>query len=289
LTDPIIIVNNLCHTYQSGPLQIKALVDITLEIDPGSCSAIIGITGSGKSTLVQHFNGLLRPTSGSLVVDGVNVKAKGGDLKTLRQNVGILFQFPETQLFEHTVYADVAFGPRRLNLSKSEVRARVLHALDAVGLPPRQFAQRSPFELSGGQRRRVALAGILAMSPKILILDEPTTGLDADGRAEFYQYLQHVQQKDAVTVILVSHDMSEVALLADRLFVLHDGRLVAQGSPRAIFTQDTLLHAWGLMEPPLSELLILLRKQGMPIPGQVFTIDEAFNVLQAISAHTLQE
>jgi energy-coupling factor transport system ATP-binding protein len=289
LTDPIIIVNNLCHTYQSGPLQKKALLDITLEIDPGSCSAIIGITGSGKSTLVQHFNGLLRPTSGSLVVDGVNVKAKGGDLKTLRQNVGMLFQFPETQLFEHTVYADVAFGPRRLNLSKSEVRARVLHALDAVGLPPRQFAQRSPFELSGGQRRRVALAGILAMSPKILILDEPTTGLDADGRAEFYQYLRHVQQKDAVTVILVSHDMSEVALLADRLFVLHDGCLVAQGSPRAIFAQDTLLHAWGLMEPPLSELLILLRKQGLPIPEQVFTIDEAFNVLQAISAHSLQE
>jgi len=289
LTDPIIIVNNLCHTYQSGPLQKKALLDITLEIDPGSCSAIIGITGSGKSTLVQHFNGLLRPTSGSLVVDGVNVKAKGGDLKTLRQNVGILFQFPETQLFEHTVYADVAFGPRRLNLSKSEVRARVLHALDAVGLPPRQFAQRSPFELSGGQRRRVALAGILAMSPKILILDEPTTGLDADGRAGFYQYLRQVQQKDAVTVILVSHDLSEVALLADRLFVLHDGRLVAQGSPRAIFTQDTLLHAWGLIEPPLSELLILLRKQGLPIPEQVFTIDEAFDVLQAIRARSLQE
>lgn len=264
-------------------------MDITLEIEPGSCSAIIGITGSGKSTLVQHFNGLLRPTSGSLVVDSVNVKAKGGDLKTLRHNVGILFQFPETQLFEHTVYADVAFGPRRLNLSKSEVRTRVLHALDAVGLPPRQFAQRSPFELSGGQRRRVALAGILAMSPKILILDEPTTGLDADGRAEFYQYLRHVQQKDAVTVILVSHDMSEVALLADRLFVLHDGRLVAQGSPRAIFTQDTLLHAWGLMEPPLSELLILLRRQGMPIPEQVFTIDEAFNLLQTISARSLQE
>lgn len=282
MTDPIISVKNLYHTYQSGPLQKAALVDITLEIERGSCSAIIGVTGSGKSTLVQHFNGLLRPTSGSLVVDGVNIKAKGADLKTLRQRVGLLFQFPESQLFGHTVYADVAFGPRRLNLSKNEVRTRVLHALNTVGLPPHDYAQRSPFELSGGQRRRVALAGVLAMSPKILILDEPTTGLDADGRNEFYQYLHHIQQKDAVTIILVSHDMSEVALLADQLFVLHNGRLVAQGSPRAIFTQDTLLREWGLMEPPLSELLILLRKKGLPIPEQVFTLDEAFNVLQAL-------
>jgi energy-coupling factor transport system ATP-binding protein len=282
LTDPIISVKNMYHTYQSGPLQKAALVDITMEIERGSCSAIIGITGSGKTTLVQHFNGLLRPTSGALVVDGVNVKAKGGDVSTLRQLVGMLFQFPETQLFEHTVYADVAFGPRRLHLSKSEIRNRVLHALDAVGLPPRQYAQRSPFELSGGQRRRVALAGVLAMSPKILVLDEPTTGLDADGRGEFYQYLRRVQQKEGVTVILVSHDMSEVALLADQLFVLHNGHLVAQGSPRAVFAQDSMLREWGLMQPPLSELLGLLRKQGLAIPERVFTLEEAFSALQEI-------
>ncbi|MDQ6643021.1 MAG: ATP-binding cassette domain-containing protein, partial [Chloroflexota bacterium] len=149
MIDPIISVKNLYHTYQSGPLQKAALIDISMEIERGSCSAIIGITGSGKSTLVQHFNGLLRPTSGSLVVDGVNVRARGGDLKALRQRVGMLFQFPEAELFEHTIYADVAFGPRRLNLPKSEVRTRVLHALDAVGLPPHTYAQRSPFELSG--------------------------------------------------------------------------------------------------------------------------------------------
>jgi energy-coupling factor transport system ATP-binding protein len=282
LTDPIISVKNMYHTYQSGTLQKAALVDITMEIERGSCSAIIGITGSGKTTLVQHFNGLLRPTSGALVVDGANVKAKGGDVSTLRQRVGMLFQFPEAQLFEHTVYADVAFGPRRLHLSKSEVRTRVLHALDAVGLPPRQYAQRAPFELSGGQRRRVALAGILAMSPKILVLDEPTTGLDADGRGEFYQYLRRVQQKDGVTVILVSHDMSEVALLADQLFVLHNGHLVAQGSPRAVFARDSMLREWGLMEPPLVELLGLLRKQGLAIPERVFTLEEAFSALQEI-------
>ena len=247
-----------------------------MEIERGSCSAIIGVTGSGKSTLVQHFNGLLRPTSGALVVDGVNVKAKGGDLKTLRQRVGILFQFPESQLFGHTVYADVAFGPRRLNLSKSEVRTRVLHALDAVGLPPRQFAQRSPFELSGGQRRRVALAGILAMSPKILILDEPTTGLDADGRAEFYTYLRRAQEVQGVTIILVSHDMAEVASLADQLFVLHDGCLVMQGTPRSIFTESERLRHYGLAAPQLGELLSLLRARGLAIPEEIFTLDEAF-------------
>jgi len=282
LTDPIISVKNLYHTYQSGPLQKAALIDISMEIERGSCSAIIGITGSGKSTLVQHFNGLLRPTSGSLVVDGVNVRARGGDLKALRQRVGMLFQFPEAQLFEHTIYADVAFGPRRLNLPKSEVRTRVLHALDAVGLPPRTYAQRSPFELSGGQRRRAALAGVLAMSPKILVLDEPTAGLDADGRAEFYYYLQHIQQKEGVTIILVSHDMSEVATLADQLFVLYNGRLVAQGTPRTIFGQGQTLHQWGLTETPLGELLILLRKQGVAIPLDVFTFEEALNALQAL-------
>ncbi len=282
MTDPIISVKNLYHTYQSGPLQKAALIDISMEIERGSCSAIIGITGSGKSTLVQHFNGLLRPTSGSLIVDGVNVKARGGDLKALRQRVGMLFQFPEAQLFEHTIYADVAFGPRRLNLPKSEVRTRVLHALDAVGLPPRTYAQRSPFELSGGQRRRAALAGVLAMSPKILVLDEPTAGLDADGRAEFYYYLQHIQQKEGVTIILVSHDMSEVATLADQLFVLYNGRLVAQGTPRTIFGQGQTLHQWGLTETPLGELLILLRKQGVAIPLDVFTFEEALNALQAL-------
>lgn len=282
MTDPIISVKNLYHTYQSGPLQKAALIDISMEIERGSCSAIIGITGSGKSTLVQHFNGLLRPTSGSLIVDGVNVKARGGDLKALRQRVGMLFQFPEAQLFEHTIYADVAFGPRRLNLPKSEVRTRVLHALDAVGLPPRTYAQRSPFELSGGQRRRAALAGVLAMSPKILVLDEPTAGLDADGRAEFYYYLQHIQQKEGVTIILVSHDMSEVATLADQLFVLYNGRLVAQGTPRTIFGQGQTLHQWGLTETPLGELLILLRKQGVALPLDVFTFEEALNALQAL-------
>jgi energy-coupling factor transport system ATP-binding protein len=254
-------------------------VDVTLSIERGSCVAIIGVTGSGKSTLVQHFNGLLQPTSGTVRVDGVNVGAKGANLFRLRQRVGMLFQFPEAQLFERTVYADVAFGPRRMKLGKHEIRSRVLGALEAVGLPPKEFAQRSPFELSGGQMRRAALAGVLAMLPTILVLDEPTTGLDAEGRAEFYYYLQRIQREQGVTVVLVSHDMTEVASLADTLFVMHNAHLVLQGTPRTIFSQGEKLLAYGLTAPPLSTLLAALRQKGVAIPEDTFTIDEAFTLL----------
>jgi energy-coupling factor transport system ATP-binding protein len=281
--DPIIVTRHLTHIYQSknaGPLQKTALSDISLEIERGSCAAIIGVTGSGKSTLVQHFNGLLRPTSGSVMVDGIDVDGKSADRTALRRRAGMLFQFPESQLFEHSVYADVAFGPRHLRLRRKDIRKRVLNALDLVGLPHREFAMRSPFELSGGQQRRVALAGVLAMSPSILILDEPTVGLDADGREEFYAYLKRIKEQRGVTAVLVSHDMAEVATLADRLFVLHEGRLVMQGEPRTVFAQGETLRAWGLAAPPLSELLLLLRKGGMTIPDEISTLDEAFNALQ---------
>jgi len=282
VTNTIIATRNLFHTYQSGPMQKAALVDITMEIERGSCAAIIGVTGSGKSTLVQHFNGLLMPTSGSVIVDGVNVGSKGVDLRALRQRVGMLFQFPETQLFEKTVFADVAFGLQRMKLGRHEKRARVLAALELIGLPHREYGSRSPFALSGGQQRRVALAGVLAMSPSVLILDEPTVGLDAEARNEFYTYLQRVQRTRGVTVILVSHDMNEVAMLADMLFVLHNGNLVMQGSPRSLFAQGDQLHKWGLAAPPLSELLSLLRTQGMVIPPEILTVDEAFAVLKNI-------
>ncbi|MDQ6659993.1 MAG: energy-coupling factor transporter ATPase [Chloroflexota bacterium] len=287
--EPIIITKNLSYTYSGTPSgrdtsgsSTAALVDINLEIARGSCAAIIGITGSGKSTLVQHFNGLLRPSSGTVIVDGTDVNDRSVDRYALRQRVGMLFQFPESQLFEQTVFADVAFGPRRMQLSKREVRTRVLEALETVGLPPHEFAQRSPFALSGGQMKRVALAGVLAMSPTILVLDEPTAGLDADGRAEFYSYLQRVQHERGVTIVLVSHDMTEVATLADTLFVLHNAHLVLQGSPRHIFAQGELLRKWGLAEPPLSELLTLLRQHGLAIPEDTLTLDEAFDVIKSM-------
>jgi energy-coupling factor transport system ATP-binding protein len=282
LTDPIIITRNLAHTYQSGPLSKDALVDINLEVARGSCAGIIGVTGSGKSTLVQHFNGLLRPTSGTVIVDGLNVNAADVDLVQLRQRVSMLFQFPEAQLFERTVFADVAFGPRRMKLDRHEVRTRVIRALETVGLPPRDYAQRSPFELSGGQMRRVALAGVLAMSPSLLILDEPTIGLDAGGRAEFYSYLRRVREKQAITIALISHDMTEVAALADWLFVLHSGRLVLQGTPHSVFSQGDQLRKWGLAAPPLSELLASLRRQGLAVPEEVFTLEDTFNLLQQV-------
>jgi energy-coupling factor transport system ATP-binding protein len=280
LTDPIIVIQHLSHIYQSGQISKVALADVSLEIVRGRCVAIIGTNGSGKTTLVQHFNGLLRPTKGSVCVDGINVGDSRADLRLLRTRVGMLFQFPETQLFERTVYADVAFGPQRMKLSRREVRGRVIAALEVVGLPHREYASRSPFDLSGGQRRRVALAGVLAMSPSILALDEPTVGLDATGRAEFYSYLRRVQKEQNVTIVLVSHDMAEVATLADTLFVLHEGRLVAQGTPRSIFAETEQLRTWGLAAPPLSLLLSLLRQQGMELPTEAFTLEEVAAALK---------
>lgn len=283
MKDPIIVTQNLSHTYASNisnSLQKVALVDINLEIKRGSCVAIIGVTGSGKSTLVQHFNGLLRPTMGRVMVNGIDISAKGADLKMLRQRVGMLFQFPEAQLFERTVFADVAFGPQRMNLPRREIRKRVISALDMVGLPHHEFLSRSPFQLSGGQMRRVALAGVLAMSPTVLVLDEPTVGLDASGRAEFYSYLQRIREVQGVTIVLVSHDMAEVAMLADWLFVLHNGHLVMQGGPRSIFTQGDALREWSLAAPPLNELLRLVRQKGISIPDDIFTLEEAFTLLK---------
>ena len=283
MSEPIIIVEHLAHIYQargSSPLRKTALHDVSLQIEPGSCVAIIGVTGSGKSTLVQHFNGLLRPTSGKVIVDGIDTTEKKTNLALLRRRVGMLFQYPESQLFERTLYADVAFGPRRMRIGRREARRRVLAALDMVGLPHTEYAQRNPFELSGGQKRRAALAGVLAMTPKILILDEPTVGLDADGRDEFYAYIKRIRSEQGVTIVLVSHDMTEVATLADVLFVLKDGQLVMQGQPCAIFAQGEALRAAGLAAPPISELLALLRQKGLNIPPEIATLEEAFTLLR---------
>jgi energy-coupling factor transport system ATP-binding protein len=276
MNDPIIRIQQLSYTYgarQAVSLRRPALMDISLEIARNSCAAFIGVTGSGKSTLVQHLNGLLRPRRGCVLVDGIDVGAPQADLQELRRRVGMLFQFPEAQLFERTVFADVAFGPRHLPLTRREVRTRVLEALDLVGMPAGEYAQRSPFALSGGQRRRVALAGVLAMKPQILILDEPGVGLDAEGRGEFYRHIQALRGQ-GLTVLLVSHDMAEVAALADRLFVLSQGRLVLQGTPRAIFAYPAALRDVGLVVPPLCHLLQLVRQRGLAVPEELTTVEE---------------
>jgi len=275
MTNPVIIVKNLAYSYNSGLMEKVALRGINLEIGRGSCVAIVGTNGSGKTTLVQHFNGLLRPTRGTVLVNDINVGAKGVDLRQLRQRVGLLFQLAETQLFGRTVFEDVAFGPRQMRMGKAEVRSRVVSALDIVGLPFLKYGTRSPFELSGGERRRIALAGVLAMSPEVLILDEISVGLDGEGRAALYSYLRAIRKKRNVTIVLVSHDMTEVAALADWVFVLHQGQLVLQGEPRTVFAQGERLRTWGLAVPPLSELLTVLRTRGAAIPADVVTVDEA--------------
>jgi energy-coupling factor transport system ATP-binding protein len=244
-----------------------------LEIQEGEFFGLIGQTGSGKSTLIQHLNGLLKPTRGSVEVDGQNLWERGTNLRAIRQKVGLVFQYPEHQLFEETVFADVAFGPRNMGLPEEEVKERVEEALAMVGLDG-EIADRSPFELSGGQKRRVAIAGVLAMRPKYLILDEPTAGLDPMGRQEILGEISALQQQ-GVTVVLVSHNMEEVARLVSRLAVMHDGRLIAQGTPAEVFSKGELLEEVGLALPQIAQLMHRLRERGLDIPVDIYTVEEA--------------
>jgi energy-coupling factor transport system ATP-binding protein len=279
-------VEGLTHIYHPGtPRARTALRDVSLTIEDGVCAAIIGVTGSGKSTLVQHFIGLLRPTSGRVVVDGLDVGARetrGTDLQALRQRVGLLFQFPEAQLFAATVYDDVAFGPRQLGLSPSAVRARVAWAMQAVALGHDDaLLARSPFALSGGQRRRVALAGVLAMRPRTLVLDEPSAGLDAEARAELYAQLRALRRENGLTLALVSHDMSEVAELADQIFVLAEGELRLAGAPEQVFGDTEAIIAAGLLPPPLALVGALARARGLDVPPDATTLDATATALLA--------
>ncbi len=278
MSSSIISVEQLTYRYPASAAARPALEDVSLAIARGSCTAIVGVTGSGKSTLVQHFNALLRPSAGRVLFAGADLAA--ADLRAVRRAVGMLFQFPESQLFAPTVLADVMFGPRRAGLSQGDAANRAVEALALVGLPPQQYAMRSPFALSGGQQRRAALAGVLALGPQVLVLDEPTVGLDADGRAEVLHAITAARQARAVTVVLVSHDMAEVAALAEHVAVLYAGRLVAQGAPAAIFADAAALHGWGLAAPPLYELLALLRARGRALPGDIRTLEQAFAALR---------
>ncbi len=275
-------VETLTYQYLVGtPLARTALDNLSFTIEDGSCVAIIGVTGSGKSTLVQHFNGLLRPRSGRVVVNAIDVGSRDADLAKLRRMVGLVFQSPESQLFASTVFEDVAFGPRQVGMSEGQVARVVEEALRIVGLPQPEFGQRDPFSLSGGQMRRAALAGVLAMEPAILILDEPTAGLDGEGRAELHRFLRRLRAERQTTILLVSHDMGEVASLAERALVLHQGRLVLDGRPRDLFRQAHVLAEWGLDVPALSQVGALLRKQGFAHLDGALTLDE---MAQAILA-----
>lgn len=272
-------IENLTHIYNEGmPFEKIALEDINIEIQTGEFVGIIGHTGSGKSTLIQMFNGLLKPTRGDVFVNDQNIHGDKANKKEIRQKVGLVFQYPEYQLFEMTVKEDVAFGPKNLGLTEEEVKARVKYALDAVGLDE-SYYEKSPFELSGGQKRRVAIAGVLAMKPETLILDEPTAGLDPKGRNELFEQLQKMHRELGLTIILISHSMEDVARYVEKLFVLYKGKIAYQGTPREVFANGKKLEEIGLAMPQIRYVMEALKAKGMPITEDVLTVEEAAGVL----------
>ena len=273
-------VEHLTHTYMTdSPFAATALEDVSLTIEDGELIGLLGHTGSGKTTLVQHLNGLLKPTSGKVVVDGLDITEKDVSLLEVRRRVGLVFQYPEYQLFEETVARDVAFGPRNLGLSEQEVDQRVRFALREVGLAYDEIAQRSPFELSGGQMRRVAIAGVLAMRPKTLILDEPTAGLDPAGRRSILGMIRELHAAGGLTVVMVSHNMDDISSLATRLVVMSRGKMVLTGTPREVFQHRELLSSIGLGIPQAAELTQQLIAEGYPLPADLYTPAEVAEAL----------
>lgn len=271
-----IVVDGVSHVYKSGtPFETKALDNINLTIEPGEFIGLIGHTGSGKSTLVQHLNGLLLPTEGNIWVGDLDVLSNKANLIKIRQRVGLVFQYPEHQLFEETVYDDVAFGPRNLQLSPEEVDRRVRKALTTVGLDFAAVKDRSPFALSGGQMRRVAIAGVLAMEPQVLILDEPTAGLDPKGRDEILEQIAAMHRSLGITVILVSHNMEDVARYARRVIVMHKGKVIMDGPPRQVFSRVKELQSLGLGVPLVGILMERLNSMGYRVKTDVLTVEEA--------------
>lgn len=277
-------VTHLTHTYLPGsPFSATAIHDITLTIEDGEFIGVLGHTGSGKTTFVQHLNGLLKPTEGRVVVDGTDITEKGVSLLNVRKKVGLVFQYPEYQLFEETVAKDVAFGPKNMGLTKEEIDERVRWAIAQVGLDYEAVAASSPFELSGGQMRRVAIAGVLAMRPKVLILDEPTAGLDPRGRRAILDMIRRLHAENRMTVIMVSHNMDDIATLATRLLVMSKGELSMTGAPRDIFKRRDELRAIGLGVPQGAELCYRLREQGFAIPEGLYLLTEVRDAILALA------
>ena len=255
-------------------MESQAIDHVSFEIADGEFVGLIGHTGSGKSTLIQHLNGLIRATSGDILYNGEDIYAKGYNMRTLRGNVGLVFQYPEHQLFEQNVYSDVCFGPKNLGFSPEEIDKRARHALDLVGLGE-EFYQKSPFELSGGQKRRVAIAGVLAMRPQMMILDEPTAGLDPQGRDEILEQIARLNRQHGLTILLVSHSMEDVARFVDRLLVMDHGKKVFDGTPKEVFRHYKELEAIGLAAPQVTYIIHELREMGVPIDESITTVKEA--------------
>lgn len=271
-----ILIENLKHIYNKGnPNETVALDGINLDIKQGELVAIIGHTGSGKSTLIQHLNGLLKATDGTINIDGTDITSKGVKLTEVRKKVGLVFQYPEYQLFEENIEKEVAFGPSNLNLDEAEILKRVKNALETVGLDYEEVKDKSPFELSGGQRRRVAIAGVIAMQPNILILDEPTAGLDPRGRDDLFKQIIDLHRANNTTVIIVSHSMEDVAKLVDRIIVMSGGKIVLDGSETTVFKNAQLLENIGLDVPEMTKFAIALREKNIDISEDVYDIESA--------------
>lgn len=268
-------IENLNYVYSAGTaFERHALKEVSLEIPDGQFIGVIGHTGSGKSTLIQHLNGLLKATSGAVYYNGKNIYDEGYDMKSLRSRVGLVFQYPEHQLFETDVFTDVCFGPKNLGLSKEEIQARAYEALRLVGLKEKYY-KASPFELSGGQKRRVAIAGILAMNPEVLVLDEPTAGLDPKGRDDILDQIARLHKERGITVLLVSHSMEDVARYVERIIVMNKGQVMFDNTPREVFQHYKELEAVGLAAPQVTYLMHELQDAGWDIPADATTVEEA--------------
>lgn len=275
-------IKHLDHIYMPGsPFETKALDDVTLTIGDGEFVGLIGHTGSGKSTLVQHLNGLMKPDHGSVIVDGMDVSDKSTDLREIRRRVGLVFQYPEHQLFEETVRKDVSFGPRNLGCSEQEIEERVVKACHQVGLSDEKLDM-SPFDLSGGNKRRVAIAGVLAMRPRVLVLDEPTAGLDPRGRNELLELIRGLHDEEGNTIVMVSHSMDDISALAQRIIVMNEGRVAMDGTPREVFAHPQELVDMHLGVPAAAQLAMELRKCGYNLPDNVYTLDEMRSLILAM-------
>ena len=281
----LIEVDNVTHIYNDEN-NVTALKDINLDIDKGEFIGIVGHTGSGKSTLVQLFNGLIIPSSGTVKVNSKNISSEKSNLKETRRHVGLVFQYPEHQLFEESVYKDIAFGPKNLGLDKAEIENRVKEVMELVGLDYSEFKDRSPFNLSGGQQRRVAIAGVLALKPEVLVLDEPSAGLDPQGRKRLADLLKYLYENLDMTIILISHRMEEIAELASRVIVMHQGKIVLDGSPKEVFANEKKLHKLALDLPQITEILHRLKEKGLNLETEIFSISKASDeIIKALRSH----
>ena len=279
MTYPIEL-RNVSYYYSPGtPLQVAALKNINLKIGEGELAGIIGHTGSGKSTLISHFNGLLRPVEGSVIIDGEDLAKDKETLRAARFKVGLCFQYPEAQLFEETVAKDIAFGPKNMKLSEEEINERVKKAAEFVGLKP-ELLEKSPFDLSGGEKRRAAIAGVMAMEPKVLVLDEPAAGLDPGGKNEILSMISEYKKRTGCTVVLVSHSMEDIASVADRVIVMNAGTIAMDGTVDEVFSHSAELRSMGLNVPEITRIFICLRELGYDVPADVYSVEKGAQILR---------